>query len=660
MNLDDLEKQYNLPPGMLNAVMQTESNGNPNAVGPVTSNGQRAMGAFQFMPATAKQYGIDPMDPDQAAQGAARYYSDLLKQTGGDIPKALASYNWGPGNVARKGLDNAPKETQDYIQKISSKMDLAKVADALPDVSAPQDTAKPAYLQALDALPDMSKNEMYTKQAKSDTGGQNLLASIGGAMYGPYLGAKQLLGMASPDEVQDYKNSMGGLWSTPLGKVGTVVGGVADAVPAAVLAGPSAAGAAAVGAGMGALQPTSPDESRLTNIGLGAGGGVLGKYGADLIGKGASALFANKGASLAADQASNAVRDATIGDAQAAGYVIPPSQVNPQSPGIVNRVLEGLGGKIQTAQQAAIDNQGITNGLAAKALGLPENTPLTNAALTAVRNKAGQAYEAVAQSGPIQTDQQFAQDIGNVVSSYKQVASDFPSQANPQIDNLIADVSKPGFNSNSAVELIKRLRSSGFDNLRGDQDPATKALGGVQLGVQDAMEDLIDRNLTAKGMTDLVPAYQQARQLIAKSYTVQNALEDSTGKVVASKVANAYAKGKPLSDELATIGRTAQAFPRALQNMNTSMPGISPLDWAAGAGLGAATMSPAALAAPLMRPIVRSAILSKPYQAIMAQPPSYKMGLLSRQLPKLDTDTAKLLQRLGVSSGLLAMPGGHP
>ena len=76
--------------------MQTESNGNPNAVGPVTSNGQRAMGAFQFIK-PAKQYGIDLMDPDQAAQGAARYYSDLLKQTGGDIPKALASLKLGTG-----------------------------------------------------------------------------------------------------------------------------------------------------------------------------------------------------------------------------------------------------------------------------------------------------------------------------------------------------------------------------------------------------------------------------------------------------------------------------------------------------------------------------------------------------------------------------------
>jgi hypothetical protein len=114
-DLSALEKQYGLPNGLLSLVSSTESNGNPNAISP-----KGALGQFQFMPSTAQQYGIDPLDPDQAASGAAQMYGDLLKKYNGDLPSALGAYNWGQGNVDRKGLENAPPETQNYIQKIMS------------------------------------------------------------------------------------------------------------------------------------------------------------------------------------------------------------------------------------------------------------------------------------------------------------------------------------------------------------------------------------------------------------------------------------------------------------------------------------------------------------------------------------------------------------
>jgi soluble lytic murein transglycosylase-like protein len=113
--LADLERQNGLPSGLLTAVMQAESGGNPNAVSKAG-----ALGLFQFMPKTAEAYGIDPLDPMQAAEGAARMYGDLNKQYEGDLPKMLAAYNWGSGNLSQKGLENAPKETRDYIAKIQA------------------------------------------------------------------------------------------------------------------------------------------------------------------------------------------------------------------------------------------------------------------------------------------------------------------------------------------------------------------------------------------------------------------------------------------------------------------------------------------------------------------------------------------------------------
>lgn len=112
-----LEAQHRLPNGLLNSVMMQESRGNANALSP-----KGASGYFQFMPATAKQYGVNPNDLQSSATGAARMYADLLKQNNGDLNKALAGYNWGQGNVTRKGLDKAPKETRDYIVKVKQSM----------------------------------------------------------------------------------------------------------------------------------------------------------------------------------------------------------------------------------------------------------------------------------------------------------------------------------------------------------------------------------------------------------------------------------------------------------------------------------------------------------------------------------------------------------
>lgn len=112
-----LEKQYNLPRGLLEALMMQESGGNPNAVSPAG-----AQGLFQFMPDTAKQFKIDPLDPAQSATGAAQYMRQLLDMFDGDIEQALAGYNAGPGNVRKHGGIPPFKETQNYVKSILSRL----------------------------------------------------------------------------------------------------------------------------------------------------------------------------------------------------------------------------------------------------------------------------------------------------------------------------------------------------------------------------------------------------------------------------------------------------------------------------------------------------------------------------------------------------------
>lgn len=129
-----LEQQYRLPPGLGRAQMAAESGGNPQAVSPAG-----AVGLFQFMPQTARRFGIDPRDPIQAAQGWARYMRENLDRFG-DLEQAVAAYNAGEGAVERyKGVPPY-KETQTYVQRVLGALTPVQGAQAAPaqDVPAQQ------------------------------------------------------------------------------------------------------------------------------------------------------------------------------------------------------------------------------------------------------------------------------------------------------------------------------------------------------------------------------------------------------------------------------------------------------------------------------------------------------------------------------------------
>lgn len=103
---------HGIPPSILAAVAKTESAFDPEAV-----SHAGATGLMQFMPATAAEMGVDPLDPASAIDGAARYLAQNLRRFG-SIELALAAYNAGPGNVQRH--DGIPPfaETQAYVPKV--------------------------------------------------------------------------------------------------------------------------------------------------------------------------------------------------------------------------------------------------------------------------------------------------------------------------------------------------------------------------------------------------------------------------------------------------------------------------------------------------------------------------------------------------------------
>ncbi|MGA8787260.1 MAG: lytic transglycosylase domain-containing protein [Polaromonas sp.] len=111
------EDRYGIPRDILARLLYQESRYRADIISGATSSPVGALGIAQFMPATAAEMGIDPLNPTQAIDGAGRYLSQLYQRLGG-WSEALAAYNWGIGNVQRKGIAAAPRETRLYYSQI--------------------------------------------------------------------------------------------------------------------------------------------------------------------------------------------------------------------------------------------------------------------------------------------------------------------------------------------------------------------------------------------------------------------------------------------------------------------------------------------------------------------------------------------------------------
>lgn len=102
-----------LPPAFVASVAKAESAMKQNAISP-----KGAIGVMQLMPATAKALNADPHDTEQNIDAGTRLLKELLIKYDGDVVKALAAYNAGPGAVAKYNGLPPYRETQDYVNKV--------------------------------------------------------------------------------------------------------------------------------------------------------------------------------------------------------------------------------------------------------------------------------------------------------------------------------------------------------------------------------------------------------------------------------------------------------------------------------------------------------------------------------------------------------------
>ncbi len=240
----------------------------------------------------------------------------------------------------------------------------------------------------------------------------------------------------------------------------------------------------------------------------------------------------------------NAVKQQTLEEGRKAGYVVPPTEVNPS---FINEKLESLAGKAAVKQEAVLRNQGVTNALAAKALGLAPDTPLTEGTLNAVREHASPPYKQVAQISPMGA---------------------------------------------SALEKLKDARFEASDAWKFYQrsgDPAARKEAAALSQKADLYESAIEKMAKQAGQPGLIDDLRESRKLIAKTYDVEKSLNLGSADVSAPALGSQLDKAglAAKSGDLAVVGKFQQAFPKFMgEGTKSPVPGVSGTDAAMAAGLG--------------------------------------------------------------------------
>jgi len=670
---EEAERQ-GVPLSLVQGVVQAESGGAFNAIGPQTRFNDRAYGPMQLMGATAKDLGVNRMDWRDNIRGGVKYLGQLTERFQ-DPTLVAAAYNAGPGNVEKYGGVPPFKETQNYVKKV---VGMAQKDDeqwspvtGITQQKAPTDEWTPVAgigVPLAQQQPPKSGGSQFMQDVSASfnpldvlrgktTGGQLIFGAAdlmaqgikGGlsklGLSDEYLGIDRTKQQPVAAPTPSVSDILKGTYKVATERPGLLVGGMATGLldPTNLLL-PGAMQKSIVSATPTALMQAAPRTVALAqNVATGGTTAALTSAAAQQANTGTinPAQVINEAAvggiltvptatvsALTTPKAPAQLTQAQLvaERAIAQGATLPPTQVNPS---MLNKLLEGFSGKQQTGQVASIKNQELGNVQTRKFLNLAPDTPVDLNALQNFRAEKGLAYEALKANPTYYADRPFITDINKKTTELQKLANTTDVTAELRVLNGLKQMN---FDGTGIVEQMKRLRYDGESNVM-SADPANRSLGQAQKFAAKQLEELAARNLKNFGQNDVFDNFKEAQKAIGKSYTIEKSLNLVTGDVSLAKLGQRAAAGKIVPSELETLANAAAAYPTAFQNVARigSVPGISPLDVGAAGVAAASAKNPSLLATVLGRPAVRAGITSPVFQRNMlpsSQPQA--PGLLNR------------------------------
>lgn len=260
-------------------------------------------------------------------------------------------------------------------------------------------------------------------------------------------------------------------------------------------------------------------------------------------------------------QAQNAVRDQTLREGQAQGYLVTPGSVTPT---IGNTLLERIGGKTRVEQLASVRNQQVTDRLARQAVGLADDAPLTRDTMRDIRaQEYSTGYAPLANIGRVVVDNDFKKALQDVTDAFTGASKSFKGAAPQDVKKLIKPYNVAEFNAADAIAATRTLR----ENARNNFQKGEGALARAQMAVSNALEGQLERSLQAANNPQsaaLLEGFRNSRRRMAVSHAIEDAIVEGTGSVDARKLASDFQKGKLLTGELETAAKFANTFKRVV------------------------------------------------------------------------------------------------
>jgi hypothetical protein len=467
----------------------------------------------------------------------------------------------------------------------------------------------------------------------------------------------------------------------------SVTGSIPFAAPGALLRGTQNVARTVAGAVAGEEARSLVNDGELSDPTAAAGTAGLLSVGAPIVGKVVGKLMGKvdpaDAAAKAVEQSRNATRDASIKAGQDIGMAVPPTAVNDSW---INRRLEGFAGPARVARQAGVNNNVAGGAALRKEAGLGPDAALGDETFAALKQKAAEPYRRIAalsenggvtmyhdgtKGGFLSTDPTAVKAGVNqsakinsknpLVIEGDELAKlpdreildpDWKAKAfarghdaifidngSGRIDAFIPEnfdkkaVIFKGTPIETAAEDLEAMKSSRNDAVGyyrknvTNYDPNNIKLARAAEQQAAAMEERIRTAALQSGDQKLMDDFIAARRQYAKLDDMERALNPDSGEFNLNKIGKLSDKGEPLTGNLKVVGDFANATEGKFTRPTASMPnpGSSGLDGPVqmGALLAGGIKGLAISAANLARDPVRSMILSKPGQKLLAQP-NYK------------------------------------